>query len=131
MLYEILLSIHLLSLVGWAGLSTGAYLVVREAAGSVLPNSYKRLVHAQAAFAGLLFLSGLTMAVLVYGFPKSPLWIHYALGVALVAGAIEAIHVRAARRYDADRYHKFLRALIPMWVAIVAVMLWLMVWKPF
>ncbi|MGK0549856.1 MAG: hypothetical protein ABWU84_09560 [Pyrobaculum sp.] len=51
--------------------------------------------------------------------------------MALIAGIIEAIHVRAARRYDADRYHKFLRALIPMWVAIVAVMLWLMVWKPF
>ncbi len=131
MLYEILLSIHLLSLVGWAGLSTGAYLVVREAAGSVLPNSYKRLVHAQAAFAGLLFLSGLTMAVLVYGFPKSPLWIHYALGVALVAGAIEAYHVRAVRRYSAERYHRAIRMLAPAWAVILAVMLWLMVWKPF
>ncbi|AFA39710.1 hypothetical protein Pogu_1683 [Pyrobaculum oguniense TE7] len=131
MLYELLLVVHLLSFVGWAGLTTGAYMVVREVARGDLPHSYRRLAYVQAGFAGLLFLSGLSMAVVVYGFPKSPLWIHYALGVALIAGIIEAIHVRAARRYDADRYHKFLRALIPMWVAIVAVMLWLMVWKPF
>ena len=128
MLRELLLSVHVLSFVGWAGLSTGAYVVVKELARGELPRSYKRLVHLQAASAGLLFLSGLAMAVLEYGFPKSPLWIHYALGVALVAGAIEVYHVRISRRFSADKYHRAMRALVPAWAVIVAVML--MIWKP-
>ncbi|MEM1568459.1 MAG: hypothetical protein QXI84_08265 [Thermofilaceae archaeon] len=130
MIYEALLALHILSLVGWAGLSTGAYLVVRELKNDHLPPSYRRVVHLEAASGALLFATGLAMAVHVYGFPRSPLWIHYALGVALIAGALEVVHVRAAYRWDPSRYHRLVKALAPAWAAIVAVMLWLMVWKP-
>ncbi|MEZ0319876.1 MAG: hypothetical protein ABWK05_07810 [Pyrobaculum sp.] len=130
MLYEALLTAHILSLVGWAGLTTGAYFVVRGSKAEALPEAYKKLVHVEAASGALLFATGLAMAVHVYGFPRSPLWIHYALGVALIAGILEVVHVRAARRWDPPRYHRLVKALAPAWVTIVAVMLWLMVWKP-
>ena len=131
MLYELLLATHVLSFVGWAGLTTGAYVVVREVARGELPVSYRRLVYLEAASAVALFLSGLLMAVLVYNFPKSPLWIHYSLGVASIAGIMEIYHVLVARENNAGEYHKAAKALIPAWIVIVAVMLWLMVLKPF
>ncbi|MFN3803902.1 MAG: hypothetical protein ACK4SY_02480 [Pyrobaculum sp.] len=126
MLYELLLALHITSLVGWAGLSTGGYLVARKN-GQPLPTA---LAKTQLASAVALFATGLALAVLFYNFPKSPLWIHYALGVALVAGVLEVYHVVNTERAKDNPRRYMGGKLTPAWGAIYVVMLYLMVFKP-
>ncbi len=127
MLYEMLLALHITVLVGWAGLSTGGYHVAKSQG---ISKRYLELVWIQFISAWLLFASGLSMAVLFYNFPKSPLWIHYSIGVAVVAGLIEVYHVVNARGAAQNRQNYNGDKLIPMWVFIYFVMMYLMIFKP-
>ncbi|MGC9051768.1 hypothetical protein, partial [Pyrobaculum sp.] len=113
----------------WGGLSTGGYYVLKNCGGGCY-GKYRRLVHLQFASALAVFATGLTLAVVRYGFPKSPLWIHAALGIAMIIGVVELIHLWAAGR-GLDRYEKYVRVFIPLWSAGYLAMIYLMVFKPF
>ena len=128
---DVLLVLHVLGVVGWAGLTTGAYFVLREWRPREVPKSYQMLVHLEAAAGALVFATGVAMAVYLYGFPKSPLWIHWALGIAIVVGLLEVFHVYAVRRWPLERYVRLANRLVPVWAAVLVLMLWLMVAKPF
>ncbi|MEM0469028.1 MAG: hypothetical protein QXT27_07525 [Pyrobaculum sp.] len=128
MLYEALLYAHITALVGWAGLSTGGYHVFKS--GAAAWPRYRQLVYVQFASAVALFATGVAMAIWIYNFPKSPLWIHYSLGVALAAGLVEVYHLYNALDAGGDPSRYKGGRLIPAWVAIYAVMMYLMIFKP-
>ncbi|MFN7105420.1 MAG: hypothetical protein ACK4M3_02370, partial [Pyrobaculum sp.] len=111
---------------GWAGLSTGGFLVARKN-GQPLPTFLAKI---QLASAVALFATGLALAFLFYNFPKSPLWIHYALGVALAAGVLEIYHVVNAEEAKNDPQRYVGGKLTPAWAAIYVAMLYLMIFKP-
>jgi putative membrane protein len=109
---EALLTLHITGVVGWGGLSTGGYYVLKNC-GDGCYGRYRRLVHLQFASALAVFAAGLTLAVIRYGLPKSPLWIYAALGIAPAIGVVELIHLWAAGR-GLDRYEKYVRVFIPL-----------------
>ncbi|MGC9050040.1 hypothetical protein [Pyrobaculum sp.] len=109
-------------------MSTGGYYMLKSC-GVDCYGRYRRLVYLQFASALAVFATGLALAVVKYGFPKSPLWIHASLGIAMAIGVVELAHLLAAGE-DLDSYEKYVRAFIPLWSAGYLAMLYLMVFKP-
>ncbi|MFP3250372.1 MAG: hypothetical protein RXO32_01450 [Thermoproteus sp.] len=128
MLHELLLAVHITGVVGWAGLTAGGYFVLAGCGEAGFPR-YAKLVYLQLLSALSIFATGLAMAAQTYGLLRPPLWISAALAVAAVMGALEAVHVAAARRgYRA--YMRAVRPLVPLWAVGYVAMLYLMVFKP-
>jgi putative membrane protein len=126
---EVLLAVHITGVVGWGGLSTGGYYVLKSCGGGCY-GRYRRLVYLQFASALAVFATGLALAVVRYGFPRSPLWIHAALGIALAIGVVELAHLWVAEE-GLQHYEKYVRIFIPLWTAGYLAMIYLMIFKPF
>ncbi|MBI2932268.1 MAG: hypothetical protein HYY16_11505 [Planctomycetes bacterium] len=135
-LHRSLLVVHLLALVGWLGLATGAWLLLRRIESEVKPEvlwrAFGKVVQAKHHFLGLLVASGLGLLGVV-GFPFAKvLWFSLKMGILLcVIVPIECADVVQVARLihdpSAERIARFRRfvawagaALIVAGVAIIS-----------
>jgi len=86
-LYNALRVVHLVALVGWLGLSTGAWLLLRRLRGSVergvLWRAFGKIVDIEHVFLGLLLASGIALLAVV-GFPYAKtLWFVIKLAIVM------------------------------------------------
>ncbi len=86
-LYNALRVVHLVALVGWLGLSTGAWLLLRRLRGSVqagvLWPAFGKIVNLEHVFLGVLVASGVAL-LWVVDYPKTKaLWLTIKLAIVM------------------------------------------------
>ncbi len=85
-LYKCLVVLHIFSLVGWFGLSTGAWLLLRKIERDTRPEvlwpAFAKVVDAEHHFLAVLILSGIGMAAMAgFGAMLHVLWFVLKLGI--------------------------------------------------
>ncbi|MFZ8809468.1 MAG: hypothetical protein ACO2PN_15355 [Pyrobaculum sp.] len=123
-LWPLLKAIHLLSFAVWTAVGLGAYLAVRDICNDDVLAKYRRVAHLQALALAALGATGLTMAHML-GFPS---WTKTA---ALLYGplvALELLHLSATE--NCTKLNRWVNALTPMWTLLLAVILYLKLYKP-
>jgi hypothetical protein len=120
----LLKAVHLLSFAVWTAAGLGAYLAVRDICNNDVLAKYRRVAHLQALALAALGATGLTMAHML-GFPS---WTKMA---ALLYGplvALELLHISATE--NCTKLNRRVNALTPVWTLLLAVILYLKLYKP-
>jgi hypothetical protein len=123
-LWPLLKAIHLLSFAVWTAAGLGAYLTVRDICNNDVLAKYRRVAHLQALALAALGATGLTMAHML-GFPS------WTKATALLYGplaALELLHISATE--NCTKLNRRVNALTPMWTLLLAVILYLKLYKP-
>jgi hypothetical protein len=123
-LWPLLKAVHLLSFAVWTAAGLGAYLAVRDICNNDVLAKYRRVAHLQALALAALGATGLTMAHML-GFPS---WTKMA---ALLYGplvALELLHISATE--NCTKLNRRVNALTPVWTLLLAVILYLKLYKP-
>ncbi|NAZ34794.1 MAG: hypothetical protein GU356_11070 [Pyrobaculum sp.] len=123
-LWPLLKAVHLLSFAVWTAAGLGAYLVVRDICNDDVLAKYRRVAHLQALALAALGATGLTMAHML-GFPS---WTEAA---ALLSGplvVLELLHISATE--NCTKLNRWVNVLTPMWTLLLAVILYLKLYKP-
>jgi uncharacterized membrane protein len=123
-LWPLLKAIHLLSFAVWTAAGLGAYLVVRDICNDDVLAKYRRVAHLQALALAALGATGLTMAHML-GFPS------WTKAAALLYGplvVLELMHISATK--NCTKLNRWVNALTPIWTLLLAVILYLKLYKP-
>jgi hypothetical protein len=123
-LWPLLKAIHLLSFAVWTAAGLGAYLAVRDICNDDVLAKYRRVAHLQALALAALGATGLKMAHAL-GFPS------WTKATALLYGplvALELLHISATE--NCTKLNRRVNALTPMWTLLLAVILYLKLYKP-
>jgi hypothetical protein len=123
-LWPLLKAVHLLSFAVWTAAGLGAYLAVRDICNDDVLAKYRRVAHLQALALAALGATGLSMAHAL-GFPS---WTKTA---ALLYGplvALELLHISATE--NCTKLNRRVNALTPVWTLLLAVILYLKLYKP-
>jgi hypothetical protein len=122
-LWPLLKAIHLLSFAVWTAAGLGAYLVVRDICNDDVLAKYRRVAHLQALALAALGATGLSMTHML----EFPSWTKAA---ALLYGplvALELLHISATE--NCTKLNRQVNALTPMWTLLLAVILYLKLYK--
>jgi len=117
-------AVHLLSFAVWTTAGLGAYLVVRDICNDDVLAKYRRVAHLQALALAALGATGLTMAHAL-GFPS---WTKAAALLYGPLAALELLHISATE--NCTKLNRWVNALTPMWTLLLAVILYLKLYKP-
>ena len=123
-LWPLLKAIHLLSFAVWTTAGLGAYLVVRDICNDDVLAKYRRVAHLQALALAALGATGLTMAHAL-GFPS---WTKAAALLYGPLAALELLHISATE--NCTKLNRWVNALTPVWTLLLAVILYLKLYKP-
>jgi hypothetical protein len=125
MLYLILFMIHMLGLIGWGGITTGAYYMM-AIDGEVTERrlqAYRKLVIVEIISLFALAISGIYMWVML-GMPH---WVYPAFALAPVLGIGEWYHFRVAHSRDFLRKMRY----VSFFYTVIAIFLiYDMIFKP-
>jgi len=114
-------AVHLLSFAVWTAAGLGAYLVVRDICNDDVLAKYRRVAHLQALALGA---TGLSMAHTL-GFPS---WTKAAALLYGPLAALELLHISATE--NCTKLNRWVNALTPAWTLLLAVILYLKLYKP-
>ena len=117
-------AIHLLSFAVWTTAGLGAYLVVRDICDDDDLAKYRPVAHLQALALAALGATGLSMAHAL-GFPS---WTKAAALLYGPLAALELLHISATE--NCTRLNRLVNALTPIWTLLLAVILYLKLYKP-
>lgn len=126
--YDLAFFVHMLGLIGWAGLTTGAYFMM-ESSGSFTQENlrgYLRLVKLEILSLMAMGVSGIYMWSLL-GYPH---WVYPAFAVAPVLAVGEFYHYRVSSLGDSEKFRKYMRVLSPFYTVIGLLLIYDMVFKP-
>ena len=123
-LWPLLKAIHLLSFAVWTAAGFGAYLVVRDICNDDVLAKYRPVAHLQALALAALGATGLSMAYAL-GFPS---WTKAAALLYGPLAALELLHISATE--NCTKLNRWVNALTPVWTLLLAVILYLKLYKP-
>ncbi|QKQ99026.1 hypothetical protein GWK48_00220 [Metallosphaera tengchongensis] len=128
MLYQIAFAVHMIGLIGWGGLTTGAYYVLQwgKSDDSRLLLAYRKLVYVEIASLVAMTVTGLFMWMEL-GFPS---WVYPAFAMAPVLGVGELIHWRLTYVGDLAIFLRRMRYLSAFYTVIALLLIYDMVFKP-
>lgn len=127
MLYEIAFAIHMLGLIGWGGITTGAYYLIQFSGmrDSRLLSTYRRLVYLEWISLLAMAFSGLYMWMRL----GMPAWVYPAFALAPVLAFGEYYHWRLTY-LDINVFIKRMRFLSTFYTVIALFLIYDMVFKP-
>ncbi|ABP95152.1 hypothetical protein HA72_0983 [Metallosphaera sedula] len=128
MLYELAFAIHMLGLIGWGGLTTGAYYLL-EASGvreRKILLGYRKLVYVEWVSLLAMTLSGLYM----WDRLGMPPWVYPAFALSPVIALGEYYHWRLTYVGDMDIFLKRMRILSLFYTLVALFLIYDMVFKP-
>jgi hypothetical protein len=123
-LWPLLKAVHLLSFAVWTAAGLGAYLAVRDVCNDDVLAKYRRVAHLQALALAALGATGLSMAHML-GFPS---WTKTAALLCGPLAVLELLHISATE--NCTKLNRWVNALTPMWTLLLAVILYLKLYKP-
>ncbi|AWR98505.1 hypothetical protein [Metallosphaera hakonensis] len=128
MLYQIAFTIHMLGLIGWGGLTTGAYYLleftkIRDKSFLV---GYRRLVYVEWGSLLAMALSGVYMWSRL-GYPT---WVYPAFFMIPVLFLGEIYHWRLTYVDDLNSFLRKMRPLSLIYTVVAIVLIYDMVFKP-
>lgn len=123
-LWPLLKAVHLLSFAVWTAAGLGAYLAVRDICNDDVLAKYRRVAHLQALALAALGATGLTMAHML----EFPSWTKAAALLYGPLAILELLHISATE--NCTKLNRRVNALTPMWTLLLAVILYLKLYKP-
>lgn len=125
MLYLVFLMIHILGLIGWGGLTTGAYymMVIENEATIKMLTAYRRLVIIEVISLITMAISGLYMWIKL-GMPN---WVYPAFALAPLLAVGEFYHYRLT---FSDKFLEKMRYLSVFYTIIAIFLIYDMIFKP-
>ncbi|EZQ01608.1 hypothetical protein CM19_12820 [Candidatus Acidianus copahuensis] len=128
MLYEIAFFIHIIGLIGWGGITTGAYylLTLTRPKDLTFLSAYRKLVYLEIFSLISMTISGLYMWKVI----GCPSWTYYAFFVSPILGAGEYIHWRLTYVEEIESFFSKMRYLSIFYTIIAFFLIYDMVFKP-
>ncbi|AHC50856.1 hypothetical protein SUSAZ_01820 [Sulfolobus acidocaldarius SUSAZ] len=127
MFYELMLYIHLLGIIGWAGLSTGAYYLIEfmKLTDSSILVAYRKLVFIEIISLFVTALSGAYMWMEL-GFPR---WAYYAFIISPFILFLEFYHYRLTYRGVVE-FRRRMRFVSVLYILVTLFLFYVMIFKP-
>ncbi|MCG3109311.1 hypothetical protein L3N51_01601 [Metallosphaera sp. J1] len=128
MLYDVAFMIHMLGLVGWGGLTTGAYYLLEFSEGKDrrLLLGYRKLVYLEWISLIAMAISGAYMWLRL-GMPS---WVYPAFALSPVLAIGEYYHWKLTYLNDVNLFLKRMRSLSLFYTLVALFLIYDMVFKP-
>ncbi|AOL17226.1 hypothetical protein BFU36_11485 [Sulfolobus sp. A20] len=128
MFYEIAFMIHMLGLIGWGGLTTGAYYLFTfyKLTDVKILTAYRRLVYLEIISLIAMALSGLYM----WSRLNYPSWVYPALVISPILAYGEYLHWRLTYVNDINTFMSKMKYLSLFYTVLAIFLIYDMVFKP-
>jgi hypothetical protein len=124
--YNLLLYLHLMGFLGWAGPTTGAYYVVAlsNTWRDEILKAYRKLFYVELVSISLAAVTG----GMLWEMLGRPSWATWAFLMAPPLGFMEYYHFQLTR--DVNRFRRGMRSLSLLYTVAFFVLMYIMVFKP-